>query len=68
MAKILVSFEYTTHITFEVEANDPVEARIEANKRYNQMSETKRAEDFYDNLVYDTTRYYNDIGEEIFEG
>lgn len=68
MAKIIVEFSYTTHISYEVEADSPTEARIKANKKYNETNEMTRAEEFYDNLVYDETRFYNEVGEEIFEG
>ena len=65
MAKIRVEFNYTTTIGFEVEADNIKEARAKANEEYNEMNEVDRARQFYDNLVYDTTRFFNNAGEEI---
>lgn len=65
MAKITVEFNYTTTLSFDVEADNLEDAEAKANELYNKTDAYKREQRLALNVKYDTTRFYDEQGDEI---
>ena len=65
MAKIRVEYNYTTTLSFDVEADNLEEAEAKANELYNKTDAYRREQRLALNLNYDTTRFYDEQGNEI---
>jgi len=65
MAKIRVEYNYTTTLSFDVEADNLEEAEAKANELYKQTDAYKREQRLALNVNYDTTRFYDEQGNEI---
>ena len=67
MAKITVEFNYTTTLSFDVEADNLEEAEAKANELYNATDAYEREKRLALNVNYDATRFYDEQGNEIVQ-